>query len=58
MILITGGCGFIGSNIAAKLDYNGYKIAICDFLGLDDSGKISQSEKWQILFILKSFLIG
>lgn len=45
MILITGGSGFIGSNIAARLDNNGYKIAICDFLGLDDKWKnISKRE--------------
>ncbi len=36
MILITGGAGFIGSNIAAALDRAGREIAICDRLGDGD----------------------
>ena len=36
MILITGGAGFIGSNIAAALDRAGREIAICDRLGAGD----------------------
>ncbi|HEU5046993.1 MAG TPA: ADP-glyceromanno-heptose 6-epimerase [Rickettsiales bacterium] len=36
-ILITGGAGFIGSNIAAKLCARGtHRVVICDALGSDD----------------------
>lgn len=35
MILITGGAGFIGSNIAAHLAAQGHRIAICDHFGTD-----------------------
>jgi ADP-L-glycero-D-manno-heptose 6-epimerase len=42
MILITGGAGFIGSNLAAALSERGERdLAICDRLGLDG--------KWQAL---------
>lgn len=36
MILVTGGAGFIGSNIAAALSERGDAVAICDLLGQDD----------------------
>jgi ADP-L-glycero-D-manno-heptose 6-epimerase len=36
MYVITGGAGFIGSNIAAALDAEGADIAIIDWLGSDD----------------------
>jgi len=37
MILVTGGAGFIGSNIVAALNDSGrYDVAICDDLGVDD----------------------
>ena len=39
MILITGGAGFIGSNIAADFNANNKKIAICDRFGCDDKWK-------------------
>jgi ADP-L-glycero-D-manno-heptose 6-epimerase len=42
MILVTGGAGFIGSNIVAALNEGGrYDVAICDALGVD--------EKWRNL---------
>src|SRR5579875_3712877 len=41
MILVTGGAGFIGSNIVAALDARGHEIAVCDRLGSD--------EKWRNL---------
>lgn len=31
-VLITGGCGFIGSHIAEKLIANGYEVSIVDNL--------------------------
>lgn len=36
MYVITGGAGFIGSNIAASLDDDGADIVIVDWLGSDD----------------------
>ena len=36
MIVITGGAGFIGSNLAAALAERGERIAICDHLGSGD----------------------
>lgn len=36
MILVTGGAGFIGSNIAAGLSDAGRDVAICDRFGTDD----------------------
>jgi len=39
MILVTGGAGFIGSNLAAALAESGHDVAICDRLG--------HEEKWR-----------
>jgi ADP-L-glycero-D-manno-heptose 6-epimerase len=36
MILLTGGAGFIGSNLAAALEARGLDVAVCDRLGVDD----------------------
>ena len=37
MIIVTGGTGFIGSNLVAGLEANGCKdIVICDTLGMED----------------------
>lgn len=41
MILVTGGAGFIGSNIVAALCARGVSVAVCDFLG--------QEGKWRNL---------
>lgn len=41
MILVTGGAGFIGSNIAAALAGRGQAVAVCDFVG--------QTDKWRNL---------
>jgi ADP-L-glycero-D-manno-heptose 6-epimerase len=41
MILITGGAGFIGSNLAAALCESGARVAVCDRLG--------QGDKWRNL---------
>jgi ADP-L-glycero-D-manno-heptose 6-epimerase len=36
MIVVTGGAGFIGSNLAAALEEKGHAVAICDTLGSGD----------------------
>jgi ADP-L-glycero-D-manno-heptose 6-epimerase len=36
MIVVTGGAGFIGSNLAAALEEHGHQVAICDTLGSGD----------------------
>lgn len=41
MILVTGGAGFIGSNIVAALGERGQHVAVCDFVG--------QEGKWRNL---------
>jgi ADP-L-glycero-D-manno-heptose 6-epimerase len=41
MIVITGGAGFIGSNVAAALCERGEQVAVCDRLG--------QGDKWRNL---------
>jgi ADP-L-glycero-D-manno-heptose 6-epimerase len=35
MILVTGGAGFIGSNIVTRLGERGVSVAVCDFLAQD-----------------------
>ncbi len=45
MILVTGGAGFIGSNIVAALAERGAVVAICDSLGSEDKWRnLAKSE--------------
>ena len=36
MIIVTGGAGFIGSNIVAALEARRKRVVVCDWLGTDD----------------------
>jgi len=36
MLIVTGGAGFIGSNLAAALEARGKHVAVCDYLGEED----------------------
>ena len=39
LVVVTGGAGFIGSNIVARLIDDGYDVAVCDRMGSADLGK-------------------
>lgn len=45
MHLVTGGAGFIGSNIVADLTARGQDVAVCDLFGIDDKWKNLRQHK-------------
>ena len=51
MILVTGGAGFIGSNILKGLEDAGYnKLTVCDYMGNDSRWKnIAKRELFDIV---------
>lgn len=50
MILVTGGAGFIGSNIVAALNGRGLPVAVCDFLGEEGKWRnLAKTELWDAL---------
>ncbi len=36
MLIVTGGAGFIGSNLVAALEARGERVVVCDWLGTED----------------------
>ena len=61
MYLVTGGAGFIGSNIAAALAERGEDVVICDWLGTEEKWRnLSRVRVHEIVFPedLRSWLRG
>jgi ADP-L-glycero-D-manno-heptose 6-epimerase len=56
MILVTGGAGFIGSNVAARLSQDGERVAICDRLG--DGDKWRNVAKLDLADVVAPELMG
>ena len=57
-ILITGGAGFIGSNLAFELKKKGYNITILDNLSAQIHGDLSNSQSYQKIKDSKNFMSG
>jgi len=57
-ILITGGAGFIGSNLTKKLVSKGYNITILDNLSKQIHGKDQKSELYNSIKEISTFILG
>lgn len=57
-ILITGGAGFIGSNLTKKLVSKGYSITILDNLSKQIHGKDQKSELYNSIKEITTFILG
>jgi dTDP-L-rhamnose 4-epimerase len=57
-ILITGGAGFIGSNLTKKLVSKGYCITILDNLSKQIHGKDQKSELYNSIKGISTFILG
>ena len=57
-ILITGGAGFIGSNLTEKLVSKGYSITILDNLSKQIHGKDQKSELYNSIKEISTFILG
>ena len=45
MFLVTGGAGFIGSNLVARLNEAGHDVAVCDHLGSEGKWRNLQKRR-------------
>ena len=57
-ILITGGAGFIGSNLTKKLVSKGYNVTILDNLSKQIHGENQDSELYQSIKDISTFILG
>ena len=57
-ILISGGAGFIGSNLTKKLVSKGYNITILDNLSKQIHGKDQKSELYNSIKEISTFILG
>jgi dTDP-L-rhamnose 4-epimerase len=57
-ILITGGAGFIGSNLTRKLVSKGYNVTILDNLSKQIHGKNQASELYKSIKDISTFILG
>jgi len=57
-ILITGGAGFIGSNLTKKLVSKGYNVTILDNLSKQIHGENQDSELYQSIKDISTFIFG
>ncbi len=51
--LVTGGCGFVGSNVAARLLHDGWRVTVLDNLSRHGS---AENRKWLLTQGLKRFV--
>jgi len=57
-ILITGGAGFIGSNLTKSLIKKGYVVTVLDNLSKQIHGENQNSELYQSIKNISTFILG